>query len=176
MSWWSSIQRRRIGIRGRSCQKYALTLFWNAYTLHALVVLIFHGQSTNLHDRSQNGPKLVDKRLSRLISFIHHTCDYKQNYYVGKMHKNAEWGLLQDSDFTGDLEDSQSTSDGTLCVFGSHTFVPISWMCKKQVCVSHRLTDSEIISVDVGLRLDGTPALDFMGSDRRSSSREHASE
>ena len=41
------------------------------------------------------------------------------------------------SDFAGDLEDSQSTSGGTLCVFGSHTFVPISWMCKKQTSVSH---------------------------------------
>ena len=31
---------------------------------------------------------------------------------------------FQDSDFAGDLEDSKSTSGGTLCVFGSHTFVP----------------------------------------------------
>ena len=105
--------------------------------------------------------KVCDKRLSRLISYIHHTCDYKQNYPVGKTAEQCRVGLLQDSDFTGDLEDSRSTSDGTLCVFGSHTFVPISWMCKKQICVSHRLTDFEIISVDVGLRLDGTPALDL---------------
>ena len=44
--------------------------------------------------------------------------------------------------------------------FGSHTFVPISWMCKKQTSVSHSSTESEIISLDAGLRLDGTPALD----------------
>ena len=25
--------------------------------------------------------------------------------------------------------------------FGSHTFVPISWMCKKQTSVSHSSTD-----------------------------------
>ena len=59
------------------------------------------------------------------------------------------------------LEDSQSTSGGTLCVFGSHTFVPISWMCKKQTSVSHSSTESEIISLDAGLRLDGKPALDL---------------
>ena len=23
------------------------------------------------------------------------------------------------------------------CIFGSHTFVPLSWMCKKQTAVSH---------------------------------------
>ena len=39
-------------------------------------------------------------------------------------------------------------------------FVPISWMCKKQTSVSHSSTESEIISLDAGLRLDGIPALD----------------
>ena len=68
-------------------------------------------------------------------------------------------GLFQDSDFATDLEDSKSTSGGTLCVFGSHTFVPISWMCKKQTSVSHSSTESEIISLDTGLRLDVLPAL-----------------
>ena len=48
-----------------------------------------------------------------------------------------------------------------LCIFGSHTLVPISWMCKKQTSVSHISTESEIISVDTGLRLDGIPALDL---------------
>ena len=42
-----------------------------------------------------------------------------------------------------------------------HTFVPISWMCKKQTSVSHSSTESEIISLDAGLRLDGIPALDL---------------
>ena len=45
--------------------------------------------------------------------------------------------------------------------FGSHTFVPISWMCKKQTSVSHCSTESEIISLDAGLRLDCIAALDL---------------
>ena len=48
-----------------------------------------------------------------------------------------------------------------MCIFGSHTFVPISWMCKKQTSVSHSSTESEIISLDTGLRLDGLPALEL---------------
>ena len=100
-----------------------------------------------------------DKRLNRLISYIHHTCEYKQYCHVGNTAKQCRLGLFQDSDFAGDLEDSKSTSGGTLCVFGSHTFVPISWMCKKQTAVSHSSTESEIISLDTGLRLDGLPAL-----------------
>ena len=95
--------------------------------------------------------KACDKRLSRLISHIHHTCEYKQ----------CRLGLFQDSDFAGDFKDSKSTSGGTLCVIGSHTFVPISCMCKKQTSVSHSSTEPEIISLDAGFWLDGIPALNL---------------
>ena len=94
--------------------------------------------------------KACDKRLSRLISYIHHTCEYKQYCYVGTTAKQRRLGLFQDSDFAGYLEDSKSTSGGTLCVFGCHTFVP---MCKKQTSVSHSSTESEIISLDAALDL-----------------------
>ena len=70
-------------------------------------------------------------------------------------------GLFQDSDFAGDLEDSKSTSGKILCIFGSHTFDPTSWMCKKQTSVSHSAMESEIIALDAGLRMDGIPALDL---------------
>ena len=105
--------------------------------------------------------KACDKRLNRLISYIHHTSEYKQYCHVGNTAKQCRLGLFQDSDFAGDLEDSKSTSGRTLCVFGSHTFVPISWMCKKQTSVSHSSTESEIISLDTGLRLDGLLALEL---------------
>ena len=34
-------------------------------------------------------------------------------------------------------------------------------MCKEQTAVSHISTESEIISLDTGLRLDGLPALEL---------------
>ena len=80
---------------------------------------------------------------------------------MGHTAKQCKLGLFQDSDFAGDLADSKSTSGGTLCVFGSHTFVPISCMCKKQTSVSHSSTESEVTSLDAGLRLDGLPALEL---------------
>ena len=95
--------------------------------------------------------KACDQRLSRLIPYIHPTSEYKQHRYVGNTAKLCKLGLFQDSDFAGDLEDSTSTSGATLCVFGSHAFVPISWMCKKLLClfnISHfSSTDcSEVMS------------------------------
>ena len=80
---------------------------------------------------------------------------------MGNTAKQCRLGLFQDSDFAGDLEDSKSTSGGTLCVFGSHTFVPISWMCKKQTSVSNSSTGSEIISLAARLRLHGIPAFNL---------------
>ena len=78
--------------------------------------------------------KASDKRLSRLISYIHHTCDYKQHCHVGNTAKHADWDCFKTPFFAGDLEDSKSTSGGTLCIY---TYVPISWMCEKQTSVSH---------------------------------------
>ena len=80
---------------------------------------------------------------------------------MGYTAKQCRLGLFRDCDFAGDVEDSKSTSGGALCVFGSHTFVPFSWMCKKQTSVLHCSTESEIISLDAGLSLDGIPTLDL---------------
>ena len=102
--------------------------------------------------------KACDKRRKRLILiFIIHVNTNNIVMWV-ILQKQCRLGLFQDSDFAGDLEDSKSTSGGTLCIFGSHTFVPISCMCKKQTADSHSSTESEIISLDTGLRLDGLPA------------------
>ena len=102
-----------------------------------------------------------DRRLARVISYIHHTQDYRQYCHVGNTAQRCRLGLFQNSDFAGDPEDSKSTSGGILCLFGGRTFVPVSWMCKKQTSVSHSSTESDIISLDAGLRMDGLPALNL---------------
>ena len=43
--------------------------------------------------------KACDKRLNRLISYIHHTCEYKQYCHVGNIAKHCRLGLFQFSDF-----------------------------------------------------------------------------
>ena len=55
--------------------------------------------------------KACDKRLCRLISHIHHTCEFEQYCHVGNTVQQCRLGLFQDSVFAGDLEDS-STSGG----------------------------------------------------------------
>ena len=73
--------------------------------------------SVNKHARSRTKwTKACDKRLNLLISYIHHTCGYRQYCHVGNTAKQCRLGLFQESDFAGYLEDSKSTSGGTLCV------------------------------------------------------------
>ena len=59
------------------------------------------------------------------------------------------------------LRIQNQTSGEVFCIFGSRTFVPTKWMCKKLTSVSHSSTESEIISMDAGLRMDELPALDL---------------
>ena len=106
-------------------------------------------------------PSIIPMNERKWIDIEPEPCEYKQYCHVGNTAKQCRMGLFQDSDFAGDFEDSKSTSGGTLCIFGSHTFVPTSWMCKKQTVVSHSSTESEIISLDTGLRLDGLPVLEL---------------
>ena len=67
--------------------------------------------------------KACDTRLNRLISYLHHTCEYKQYCHVGNTAKQCKLGLFQDSDFEGDLEDSKFTSAGTFCVFCLKSYI-----------------------------------------------------
>ena len=46
---------------------------------------------------------------------------------MGNAAQHCRLGLFEDSDFAGDLEDSKSATGGLLCIFGSRTFVAISW-------------------------------------------------
>ena len=74
---------------------------------------------------------------------------------------NADWDCFKTPMLQEIWVDSKCTSGGALCVLGSHTVFPISWMCKKQTSVPPSSTEPEIISLDARLRLDGISALDL---------------
>ena len=106
--------------------------------------------------------KACDKRLSRLISFIHHTCEYKQYCHVGNTAKQCRSELFQNSDFSGDLDDSNPLLEEH-CAFSEviRLFQYVG-CARNKLLFPHSSTESEIISLDIGLRLDGLPALELL--------------
>ena len=73
-----------------------------------------------------------DRRLLRLVSFIHCTKHWVIKSIVGDPVTDLKLALYSDASFAGDLKDSKSTSGGFLCLVGPRTFVPLTWICKKQ--------------------------------------------
>ena len=144
-----------------NCHKYAPKLFWNAYIWNVLGDLIFCGQWINLRDRLRNWPKPVTNAwIDWHHTFITHVKTNSIAMWV-ILQNNAGWDCFKTPILQEILRTLKFTSGETLCVYGSHTFVPKSWMCKKQTSVSHSSTESEIISLNTGLRLDGISALDL---------------
>ena len=126
-----------------------------------LVDQTFCGPWTNLHEQSPYGPELVtDAGLVWSLTFI--TRVNSNNIVMWEHCTTMQIGTVFRTLILLEIvEDSESTSGGLLCIFGSHTFVPRSWMCKKQTSVSHSSTEAEITFLDAGLRMDGNPALDL---------------
>ena len=102
-------------------------------------------------------------RLARLISYIHQTSKDKQNCHVGNQALDCKLELLQDANSAGKLTDSKLTSGGLLFFFGSHTFVPSSWSCKKHTAVSRSSTEAASVSIDAGFTQGGHSSIELVG-------------
>ena len=125
-----------VGELSQVCSQMVL----NACTWHEVGDHTLNGLSTNLQEQSQNGLRHVTDDFARLISYIHHTNEFRQYCHVGNTTQHCRWGSFQDSDFAGAFEDSRATSGHSCKIFGTRTFVPNSWMCKKQASVSDNST------------------------------------
>ena len=102
--------------------------------------------------------RVCDKRSA--VGFLIFINDYRQYCHVGNTAQHCRWGLFQDADFAGHLEDSISTSGDLVCLWKSN--IRHHWLDVQETNVSiHNSTGSEIISSDVSLRTDGIPALDL---------------
>ena len=70
--------------------------------------------------------KACDKRLNRLISYIHHTCEYKQYCHVGNTAKQCRLDCFKTQILWEILRTQNLLRVERCAFFGSHTFVPIS--------------------------------------------------
>ena len=101
------------------------------------------------------------KRLHRLVCYMHFTSHLELQCWVGDRPEDIQLALFADASFALWLGDSKSTLGTVLCLMGPNTYVPISWFCKKQGSISNSSTESELISLDAALRMEGIPALEL---------------
>ena len=105
--------------------------------------------------------RACDKRLHRLMCYIHHTPDHSLESFVGDEAQHCHVVLYSDADFAGDLIQAKSTSGLYMAIVGPNTFAPVTASCKKQTCVSHSSTESEIVAAEQAIRTEGLQALAF---------------
>ena len=73
-----------------------------------------------------------DKRLHRLMCYIHSTKDDVMTSHVGDPPEDCHIVMFADASFAGDLRDSKSTTGVVMVLVGPRTFCPISWICKSR--------------------------------------------
>ena len=119
---------------------------------------------TGRREQSQDGRQLVtDAGLGGFPTFTARvTTSRKVLLSCGKYCTAMQIGIVPGFQILlGILKTRNRLRRGVLCIFVGRTFVPISWMCKKQTSVSHSSTESDVISLYSGFRTDGILALDL---------------
>ena len=99
--------------------------------------------------------KACDRRMERLIPYIHRNQDHTHVKFVGDPLDDCFLARFQDASFAGDLMEYKSTSGGLPALVGTKTFVTLAWRCKKQTAVSHSSAEADLISLDAGVRMEG---------------------
>ena len=94
MYWWPPFQRERNKICWRivtsACSQIVLKCFYLARIGRLDILWSVNKRARSITKRT----KACDKRLNRLISYIHHICEYKQYCYVGNTAKQCRLGLF----------------------------------------------------------------------------------
>ena len=103
------------------------------------------GTSSHKMDRA------CDVRLARFILHSLNTNDYRQHCHVEIQHSTVDWDCSMTQTLLETLKTQNRLRRGNMCIFGSRTFVPISWS----------FAESQVISLGAGLRMDGIPTLDL---------------
>ena len=101
-----------------------------------------------------------DKRLDRLLAYVHSTLDLKLVGYVGDGPKNLKLDLYSDADFAGSSL-QHSTTGGHLALTGPRSRFPLGALSKKQSSVATSTTEAELTAVFHMVRNVAIPALDL---------------
>ena len=146
VSWWSSIQKKKNEWQLENYQKYARRLYWNAFIWIVSADQTFYGQWTVRQELSRSGTELVTKYWPGwFLTFSPH--EWIQTTLPRGKHSIIMQTWIVSWCWFCLFSQTQNQRQAELCVFfGSHTFVPVGWSCKKkQTAVSHNGTEAEVL-------------------------------
>ena len=69
--------------------------------------------------------------------------------------------LFVDADFARESDNAKSTSGGFLVLAGPNSWFPLTWLSKRQSCVSRSTTEAEVVSLAASLHTEAIPMLDL---------------
>ena len=102
----------------------------------------------------------MDKRLQRLMSYIHHSYSYRTYAYMGEEQPTSTLDIYSDSDYAGCTQTQRSTTGSVLFLRGGgDTSVPISFMSTRQGSVSISTPEAEIVAMDMTIRILTLPVM-----------------
>ena len=163
LAWMIINSNRKNSNLLESCQKFAHTMSWNACIWHELYDLT---SLWSVNKLASSVTKLtlshkIDSSMWRWFPFCTTRMTIVNIVTWETRHSIADWVSSKTQAVLATLR-TQNQPQEVSCVFLEvEHFVPVSWMCKKQTWVSQSSTESEVISLYAGLRMDGLPALDL---------------
>ena len=95
------------------------------------------------------------------MGHLESTADHGLEGFVGDKPEDCHVLVYCDASFADDLKTSKSTSGFFAAIVGPNTYMPINAFAKKQTAVSHSSTESEMMSLEEGIRSESLPILTF---------------
>ena len=114
-----------------------------------------------LASRVSKWTRECDRRLHKLMSYLHSTKHVIYRGYVGDEIEKCHVALFCDADYAGDKNDSKSVTGVLAAIVGPYTFMPIAFRSKKQDNVSKSTCEAEVVAMCHGLQYEGIPMLDI---------------
>ena len=103
--------------------------------------------------------ELCDKKLFRIIKYLNFSKKHRLFGFIGDDLADLTLQLFTDADFAGSKSDMKSTSGIYFGLSGPNSFYPLSWISKKQTAMSHSTPEAELVSMALGIRGVGLPAI-----------------
>ena len=111
--------------------------------------------------RSAKWTEEDDKRLFRLMRYMHPTLSHRQLCSVGDDQHFPSFNIYTDADFAGDATSQRSTSGVHLTAEGPHSNIPVQGISNKQTPQGLSTPEVEIVAACCGYCKVGIPAMDL---------------